>query len=85
LLPLSSPSFALLLVGNLLADEYPSAAASATVGKLPPIIPFPSQDLEQERLDLLVLADHLSFDPSLSPHRNLAGTPSAFFPDEPRV
>jgi hypothetical protein len=76
---------ALLLAGNLLADEHPSAAASATVGKPPPVIPFPSQDLEQVRLDLLVLADHFSSDPSPSPRRNLAGNLTAFFPDEPRA
>jgi hypothetical protein len=45
LLQLSSPSLALLLAGNLLADEHPSAAASATVGKPPPVIPSLSQDL----------------------------------------
>jgi hypothetical protein len=80
-----SPSFTLLLVGNPLADERPSAAASATVGKLFPDIPSPSQDLQQVRLDLLVLADHPFLHPLPSPHQNLAGDLPAFFPDEPRA
>jgi hypothetical protein len=75
----------LLLTGNPLADEHPSAAASAAVGTPLPAILSLSQDLQKARLDLLVLADHPFLHPLPSPHRNLAGNLPAFFPDEPRA
>jgi hypothetical protein len=70
--------------GTSSPTSAPSAAASVTVGKLLPVIPSPSQDLQQVCLDLLVLADHSSSHPHLSPRRNLAGNLTTLLPRRAR-
>jgi hypothetical protein len=79
-LQLLDRSIAPLPYWNPLADELPSAAASAAVGTPPPVIPFPSQDPQKVRLELLRLADHSFSTPHRFPRRNLAGDIPALLP-----
>jgi hypothetical protein len=59
---------ATFLAGKPLADELPSAAASATMGITPPVIPSASEAYPWTRLELLVPVDQLF------------SIPDAFFP-----
>jgi hypothetical protein len=54
-------------------SSLPPPTLRSAVGIPPPVVPFPSQDLQKVRLELLELTGHSFSTPDTTPRQNLAG------------